>query len=139
MTPIEHRPSRTNCHAPLGLATVALLVTLVTATSAMAQDAQIDARRRQAAVRAINPGESTEAAAPSITARTWLDTQASGAMASPNKQTLNGPVMSRVYQRLLQQLSGKGGASGEAVSDADPDSKGNAAGEMLKNLGGLKP
>jgi hypothetical protein len=60
-------------------------------------------------------------------------------MASPNKQTLNGPVMSRVYQRLLQQLSGKGGASGEAVSDADPDSKGNAAGEMLKNLGGLKP
>jgi hypothetical protein len=139
MTPTEHSPSRTDSQTRHGLPMVALLFILATATSAMAQDAQIDARRHQVAGRAFNPGDSTEGAAPSTTARTWLDTQASGAMASPHKQTLNGPAMSRVYQRLLQQLSGKGNASGDATTDTDADSKNNPASDLLKGLSALKP
>jgi hypothetical protein len=143
MTPNKHSPSRNGSQIQHRLALVTLLFTLATATSALAQDAQTETRRHQTAVHAVTPAESAAAVAPtataSITARTWLDTQASGSMASPHKQTLNGPIMSRVYQHLLKQLSGKGNASGDANAESDSDNKNNAAGDLLKGLGDLKP
>jgi hypothetical protein len=75
------------------------------------------------------------------TARSWLQAQAGGTMATPNKQTLNGPAMSRIYQRLLKQLSGKGGGSGDAgaAPDSDAEAKDNPASDLLKSLSGAKP
>lgn len=142
--------SHARCPSPRAHRThrVGLILSLLGALSAspwaMAQDAQVEARRH------VVPPTATTAApispAPegpiSTNARFWLDTQASGTLASPHKQTLNGPAMSRVYQRLLRQLSGKSqgaGDSTESASDADADSKSNPAGDLLKGLSALKP
>jgi len=107
----------------------------------MAQDAQIDARRHQAGARNLTFLENSEVKAPPITARTWLGHQASGTMASSHKQTLGGPIMSSVYQKMRKQLSGgksstEAGASTENETSGDKD---NALGDLGKALGNAKP
>lgn len=132
------------------LTVLGLLGCLASAHTAMAQDAQVEARRHRVVTHTGNSAEGMDAANAnaalaakgSTNTRTWLDAQASGTQASSHRQTLNGPAMSRVYQRLLTQLGGKGqGAEGggDASSDLDADTKSNPASDLLKGLGALKP
>jgi Protein of unknown function (DUF3613) len=139
MTPIKHRPLCTDSPTQRGWSMSALLVMLTTATSAMAQEAPTDARRPPAPTSVTTPGETTASPAAPITARTWLDLQASGSLASPSKQTLNGPAMSRIYQRFLLQLSGKDKAAGDASTETDANGKGGASDDLVKGLSASKP
>jgi Protein of unknown function (DUF3613) len=76
-----------------------------------------------------------------VTVRTWLNAQSSGSQASPRKQTLSGPIMSGIYQKMRKQLSsGKG--SPEASSPTDNDASGNndnPLGDLGKVPGNTKP
>ena len=81
-------------------------------------------------------------APPAVTARTWLNAQASGTQASAHKQTLSGPIMGGVYQKMRKQLaSGKdsGEASASSEDDNTADTKGNPLGDLSKVLGNTKP
>ncbi len=79
-----------------------------------------------------------EAPAP-VTARTWLNAQTSGTLASPHQQKLSGPVMTLVHQKLLRQL-GSGKTSGAGSTGNGGDSKDKSSGDLSKALGdAIKP
>lgn len=89
------------------------------------------------------PLAASEPAAPAspVTARTWLNAQSSGSQASPQKQTLSGPIMSGVYQKMRKQLSGSKGST-EAGASTDNDASGDKdspSGDLGKVLGNTKP
>jgi Protein of unknown function (DUF3613) len=76
-----------------------------------------------------------------VTARTWLNAQSSGSQASPHKQTLSGPIMSGVYQKMRKQLSsGKGNSeAGSSASNDASGNKDNPLGDLGQVLGNTKP
>lgn len=69
---------------------------------------------------APSTGASTPAA---ITAKTWLNLQASGQYASPIRQTLSGEALDRIHRKFLNQLS----ATDTSNKSAGNASKGSAA------------
>lgn len=103
-------------------AMLALISLMAASSAACAQDAS-------AAPREPSP----------IDARLWLDMQASGSLASKNKQTLNGPAMSRVYQKFLKQMGAKGADEAGASGESGSDGKDNAASDLMKSLSSTKP
>jgi hypothetical protein len=79
----------------------------------------------------------SEQAAPN--ARLWLNTQANNTMGSKNKQTLYGPVMSRVYQKFLKQLGSTGSEQAGTSGESGSESKDNPVNDLMKSLSGTKP
>jgi hypothetical protein len=123
------------------MAWITLLCAMAAPMAAFAQGSPVDQSHHELTQAAPAPAVTDTRAPDAITARSWLQAQAGGTLAGPHKQTLNGPAMSRIYQRLLKQLSGKGGGSGDAgtASDSDSEAKDNPASDLLKSLSGTKP
>lgn len=95
-----------------------LLTTVITTSMAHAQD--------------TDNGASKPASAPNIAdgsaTRAWLKTQETGSVASKHKQTLSGPVMSRVHERYVNSFStnassDKGAATAGTTSSGSGSSK----------------
>lgn len=76
-----------------------------------------------------------------VTARTWLNAQSSGAQASPHKQTLSGPIMSGVYQKMRKQLSSSKASkdAGTSTDNEASDDKDKPMGDLGNVLGNTKP